>query len=109
MSKLLSKFQAAAAAPIPTKRVKIKWDEDVIEVEVRALNGAAAKKYREQLKKKPDELDGLLVVHSVFDPETGEPVFGVEHVEMIESAPYLFSLVKSAINDLNWPDAGNAG
>lgn len=113
MSNLLAGFQAAIAAPVPSKKVKIKHGESELEVEVRAMSGAVKKAYRAHAKKNDGEMEvaeAKLVVASTFDPKDGTPVFTDDHIPLIVQAPYLFEKIMDACNELNgWKEEKKAG
>jgi hypothetical protein len=111
----LDLIQAAASAPVPTKKVSIKSPlGSTIDVEVRAMTGAVKKAYRTAAKEHKGDMEyaeARLVVASAFDPATNAPLFTEAHLPLIQQAPYLFEGVIAAANDVNgWnADEGKVG
>lgn len=62
------------------KKERVKIDEWGVEVEVRSLSGAERARVVENSRSKDGDVDeqkfySMLVIASVFDPETGEKIF----------------------------------
>ena len=75
------------------------WDATV---RVRGLSGMAAEEFSRKLGAQkgelPDNLMAELLVRTIEDPETGEPVFGVDDVELLtrKSSRVLTRLFRTA-------------
>ena len=67
------------AKDIDTELVHVdKWDVDI---EVRTITGAA----REQIDDNSPSLRSEWIVASCFDPKTGEQIFGMQDIEMLDN------------------------
>lgn len=115
MSSLLAKFKALEAVGPPKKVITLNAPNgEPIKVEVRAMTGEVKKAYRQKVREKKDDNDhheAMLVVSSLFDPDTGEQLFTAENVATVQAMPWLFDRVLMVANELNgWVvDEGKAG
>jgi hypothetical protein len=117
MSSLLAKFKALEAVGPPKKIVNLQTpDGDVIKVEVRAMTGEVKKACNASTVASDRKADNdfnkaMLVIYSVFDPETGEQVFSPDDADRVLRMPWYFDslfVVASSLN--NWmPDEGKVG
>lgn len=115
MSNLLAKFKALESVGPPKKVITLHVPNgESFKVEVRAMTGEVKKTYRQKVREKKDDNDhheAMLVVSSLFDPETGEQLFTDAEAKMVQSMPWLFDRVLMVANELNgWVvDEGKAG